>query len=743
MKIFTVIIAFAFAGLVKPLQFGPIDTCSKRAALKPVTKIKLLEPMQLKIALNLSMLNEVYDDMYRSYELATKEIERVLTSDAEFLKPDYEGLDKYYYILADKFNADDSEIACWNRNLRPVTIERNVDITGLLEFLKDYKGISKIVAPTMARGDNVYNLQGDLLAQIDMQTEIPTKGDEALGDDDQIIKRGPYNEYPSYISLNTDGVTFDIEPGTHDKHEDPVDVVCESDKTARHSHESEEYGMLRNKLETIIKLGPKFVKTLQTFQELGDRPIETLKSVTTPGYNIYPDNVALQIRENLRILKSRLAWDRGEITNHMTDQTITLMKKSIKNFLGRDGFVKLKVANVNKIKEQLNVEYVDKALFIKPLKKSLVRKQSQILAIVKGLVHKPETNVAEIYRILPNIVEGKAIADRFLTRIGHETMFTTKNYPFPKLDCHYGPHREYCLPNLGASTISQGSSCARELIDKESKDPTTCRLEDNTKCVAYYANCGNKAQNAIISCYNFAKIDVFCEGSKLGTINAREGLTKIKTKNVVLKHNEKIILAEDYKSNATDLECTMPKGVLDDGRSQRNIMIGSITSAVVIVGGLIGTILVGVLRKVYNRSFFCCTCCCGKKKSNKSQRSMSVNSIPGSNFVITKGKLQQNSFENSQNENIELGTLMEKEEKGRNRSNSLTFSIKSKIENHANCYMMAHAPRFLEHARDIMQGHSKPERTMYAEHKANAPKYDQLPGAGEFQVTADVSRADE
>ena len=122
---------------------------------------------------------------------------------------------------------------------------------------------------------------------------------------------------------------------------------------------------------------------------------------------------------------------------------------------------------------------------------------------------------------------------------------------------------------------------------------------------------------------------------------------------------------------------------------------------------------------------------------------MSVNSIPGSNFVITKGKLQQNSFENAENENIELGTLMEKEEKGRNRSNSLTFSIKSKIENHANCYMMAHAPRFLEHARDIMQGHSKPERTMYAEHKANAPKYDQLPGAGEFQVTADVSRADE
>ena len=616
-----VIITLILWGYAYSLQFGKTDDCSARATLKSKNRIKLIEPMQMKVTLNLSLLNEIYNDISENYEKAMEEVEAITTIERDVKIPDFEGVDTNYYILQTEYPLNEADIRCATKNFRPLTLKREGDVLGLLQFLKTKKSITTIGVPLLAVGDNLYSLGGEFLKQMDMD-ETAEGTTSPMKETQQIKTRGDYLQFPNYVSLDDTGKGFDIEPGTYDNRTTKMKIVCESDKRILQSHELENFEIFKNKLLKMTNLGSQFMKSIAYLRDLADTPIDIMGSVRYPEYLIYPDKNAMQLRSDIRLMAKAQSWQNGYITNQLIDRVIYFMKKYIKKIDGGDGFVNLEVANIDKLKNILrNVEYVDKKLFIKPLKKAAEKSKKMVLALVKGLVHRPDTSVAEIYSIKANILDGETIVDKYLVRIGTDIIFTTKQFPFPKLDCHHGVDRSYCLPNIDLSIISRGASCAKELDSKEIKNPTSCERKTNYGCMAHYANCGDKKINVIVSCYYYSKIDVYCKDSKAGQMYARSGQTKVLTKNTMLKYKDRIILAEDYKTNVTGEDtCVFPVGVTEEDSLDAGQISGIAIGA---FGGFCFIFaLIGTMRKVYKKPFFCCTC--NKKKKLKDQNHLSV-----------------------------------------------------------------------------------------------------------------------
>ena len=665
--------------------------------------------MQMKVTLNLSLLNEIYDDISENYEKAMEEVETTTTIVREVTTPDFEGVDTNYYILKTQHPLNEADIRCANKNFRPLTLKREGDVLGLMQFLKT-KSIKTIGVPLLAIGDNLYSLGGEFLKQMEM--DVTAEGTtKPMPETKQIKTRGDYMQFPNYVSLDDTGKGFDIELGTYANRTAKMTIVCESDKRILQSHEPENFEIFKKKLLKMTNLGSQFMKSIAHLRDLADTPIEIMGTMRYPEYLIYPDKDAMQLRSDIRLMAKAQSWQNGYITNQLVDRVIYFMKKYIKKINGGDGFVELEVANIDKLKSILqNVEFVDKKLLIKPLKKAAEKSKKTVLAKVKGLVHRPDTSIAEIYNVKANILDGQMIVDKYLVRIGTDIIFTTKHYPFPKLDCHYGVDRNYCLPNIDLSIISRGASCGKELDSKEIKDPTTCEQKTNYGCMAHYANCGNRKINVIVSCYYYSKIDVYCKDSKAGEMYARAGQTKVLTKNTMLKYNDRIILAEDYKTNATGEEsCVFPVGVTEED----GLDVGQITGYT--MGAIFGFCfifaLIGTMRKVYNKPFFCCTC--SKKKKLKDQNHMSVSMQSMQSNYTRRGRLEQNSFDNAQNENAEMGTLLNAAavDNRPKKRESITISLFKRVE-------------ALERGVGIGNDNYRNERAIYSRQNPHNPNYD-------------------
>ena len=80
--------------------------------------------------------NEIYDDISENYEKAMEEVETTTTIVREVTTPDFEGVDTNYYILKTQHPLNEADIRCANKNFRPLTLKREGDVLGLMQFLK-------------------------------------------------------------------------------------------------------------------------------------------------------------------------------------------------------------------------------------------------------------------------------------------------------------------------------------------------------------------------------------------------------------------------------------------------------------------------------------------------------------------------------------------------------------------------------------------------------------------------------
>ena len=726
-----VIIVFVTLSQCRSLEFTNIDVCSQRASIRPQQRIKLLDYAYLHATLNLTLITEVHADIADSYLLAKKELTETLSnSNANVATPDYAGYDTNYYVLQNKHHLNDADALCIAQGYRPLTLTRSEEFLDLLKNLKA-RNIADVHAPVITMGDNLYNLRGEFIKQLRMQRNNTGVWVE-MNDTLQNIERSKYKHYPVKVRLSTKGNNFVITPGTYANHKVKADIICETSKRSLLSTEYENRIIFKKKANTILKLGSKFFKAVSFIKKLSKYPKETYDSLEDSGYVLYPNQDSLQLRKYLRLIAAKKSWDKGLVTPELLDKLTHSMKKCVKKFRERghdhDHFFKLQVSEVEKFREAFdNVDFIDKTIFVKPLRKSSNANDHHITAIVKLLLFDKKAGGVEIYEVLSNNMDGKILEDRYLTRIGEDTTFTSEEFPFPKLDCSYGDNNDYCRTKAKMDRItSRGSSCARELILQEIAEPTACATLDYYGCLAYHVNCGDSSENGIISCQEFSKIEMFCKNSYNGQINARAGITPIFAKNVILKHENKVILEENLGGNVTDEDgCVKPKGV--DETTQLNpteiiaICSGIVGSAVLCIVGL----LTGVMRKVYNKDFCCWTWPCAKKLKDQG-RAISGQSMP------TYYDTREDAFDNAQNENSEAGTMRE-----RNRKDSVTLSVKSlKMLDE---YWAGQAAQIKEQCMRAMQGNPRPSE--YDRQSARNPECISLTDG--IHVTADIERSSE
>ena len=93
----------------------------------------------------------------------------------------------------------------------------------------------------------------------------------------------------------------------------------------------------------------------------------------------------------MRLIAAKKSWDKGLITPELLDKLAHSMKKCAKKYRERghdhDHFFKLPVSNVEKFREAFdNVEFIDKTIFVRPLRKSSDANDHHITATVKFFV---------------------------------------------------------------------------------------------------------------------------------------------------------------------------------------------------------------------------------------------------------------------------------------------------------------------------------------------------------------------
>ena len=728
-----VIMVFITLNRCRSLEFANIDVCSQRASIRPQQRIKLLDYAYLHATLNLTLITEVHADIVESYLLAKKELAETLSdSNANIATPDYAGFDTNYYVLQNKHHLNDADALCIAQGYRPLSLTRSEEFLALLKYLKA-RNIVDVHAPVMTMGDNLYNLRGEFVKQLRMETNDTGEWIE-MNDTSQNLERSLYKHYPVKVRLTTKGNNFVITPGTFANHKAKTDIICETSKRSLLSTEYENRIIFRQKANAILKLGSKFFKAVSSIKKLSKHPKETYDSLEDSGYVLYPNQDSLKLRKYLRLIAAKKSWDKGLITPELLDKLAHSMKKCVKKYRERghdhDHFFKLQVSNVEKFREAFdNAEFIDKTIFVKPLRRSSDANDHHITATVKFLLFNEKVGGVEIYEVMTNVMGGKILEDRYLTRIGEDTTFTSEEFPFPKLECRYGDNNDYCKTNVRLDRItSRGTSCAKELILQEIAESTACATLDYYGCLAYFINCGDPLENAIISCYEFSRIEMFCQNSYNGQINARAGITPIFVKDVVLKHENKVILAEILGGNVTELDkCVKPKGVDETAQLEPTEIIaicsGIAASAVLCIVGL----LMGMMRKIYNKDFFCWTWPCAKKLKDQG-RAISNLSIP--TYYDTRGRTETYAFDNVQNANSVAGTMRE-----RNRKDSVTLSVQSMKM--LDKYWAGQAAKITDKCMSAVQGNHRPSE--YDRQSARNPECISLTEG--VHVIADIERS--
>ena len=192
----------------------------------------------------------------------------------------------------------------------------------------------------------------------------------------------------------------------------------------------------------------------------------------------------------------------------------------------------------------------------------------------------------------------------------------------------------------------------------------------------------------------------------------------------MLKYKDRIILAEDYKTNVTGEDtCVFPVGVTEedslDAEQISGISVGAIGGFCFIFA------LIGTMRKVYNKPFFCCPCKKKKKLKDQNHLSESMQSVQ-SNYT-RRGRLEQNSFDNAQNENAENGTLLN--DNRPKKRESITISLFKRVE-------------ALERGIGMVNDSGRNERAIYARQRPQNPNYE--PSEDDIDVASvQINREDE
>ena len=607
-------------------DFTPI--CSEKASLKPISELKLLEQISVKIAIDLTLYEEIFADIEKDYKKAKLEINKIPKEQNNLNLPVMVGDETNYFLLPTEYPIFKSAIACYLNGLERVSVKYGSELLNLLKILADRSPpITKFPVELMAIGTNVYNLKGDFVKKLKMSKKVPDENNQNIekihvfDETEQEKEREKYNSYPSFVLLNEAKDNTKVEFTLFSQQKDNVSVICQSRKRLSYSTEKETFDLLQANLKIIKTLENQFLDAAKFYKDLSNYNVQSGTVVSSPVYKIFPASYLLKVRKQIRMLSQETAWKTGKITAELLTNVINFMKKYINFFRGRESAVKIEMGNMaqlNKMLKNYGITFVDSTVVIQPLITAEGTVDNRTEANLKLMVHNPNKNLAKIYAILTNIHNGEVITDNFAVQLGTHTEFTSENHPFNNLDCRYGVDKSFCTTSSNIDSIkTKGSNCARELFNSNSdkSEESDCPTDPATGCLGYYVKCNDEDKNVIISCYQESKLDVYCGLSNYGTVTFKAGRTREYVENAILILDGDIVLAEQSNGSVlTDSrECIKPLGSSDTGG------MTELAWQAIMAGG-VSMLIIGCscyMKKCWGIKFPCKLSCCKKKPKTK------------------------------------------------------------------------------------------------------------------------------
>ena len=117
-------------------DFTPI--CSEKASLKPISELKLLEQISVKIAIDLTLYEEIFADIEKDFKKAKLEINKIPKEQNNLNLPVMVGDETNYFLLPIEYPIFKSAIACYLNGLERVSVKYGSELLNLLKILTTF-----------------------------------------------------------------------------------------------------------------------------------------------------------------------------------------------------------------------------------------------------------------------------------------------------------------------------------------------------------------------------------------------------------------------------------------------------------------------------------------------------------------------------------------------------------------------------------------------------------------------------